>query len=151
MLGDFSLLIPSAISISFKLYTTMDENSNQDYFSYLLESKFERGVSLFISITVLILGPPMLFTIVWFENFGSDKKRTFLNRLVAMNCWTGNKTRLLFLNLLSLKYWHPKREGDFKFEKKIKFKYFLKRFILNSFKFIFNFFWANQKKILCDL
>ena len=82
----------------------MDENSNQDYFSYLLESKFERGVSLFISIAVLILGPPMLFTIVWFENFGSDKKRTFLNRLVAMNCWTGNKTRLLFLNLLSLKY-----------------------------------------------
>ena len=73
----------------------MNENLYQDYFSYLLESKFERGVSLFISITVLILGPPMLFSIVWFENFGSDKKRTFLNRLVAMNCWTGNRQDFL--------------------------------------------------------
>ena len=93
------LLIPSANSISFKLYTTMDENLYEDYFSYLLQSKFERRVSLYISIIVLIVGPPMLFSIVWFENFGSDKKRTLLNRLVAMNCWTGNKTRLLFLRL----------------------------------------------------
>ena len=76
-----------------------DINFNEDYFSFLLENKFERRVALCISITVLIAGPPMLFSIVWFENFGSDKKRTLLNRLVAMNCWTGNKTRLLFLNL----------------------------------------------------
>ena len=67
-----------------------DVNVKQDYFAYLMENKIEKRISLFISITVLILGPPMLFSIVWFENFRSDKRRTFLNRLVAMNCWTGN-------------------------------------------------------------
>ena len=30
----------------------------------------------------------------------------------------------------SLENWHPKPEGDFKLEKKIKFQYFFKRFIL---------------------
>jgi hypothetical protein len=71
-----------------------DANGDKDYFSYLLENNFERRIALLISLRIVILGPPMLFSIVWFENFGSDKKRTFLNRLVAMNCWTGKQLRL---------------------------------------------------------
>ena len=45
-------------------------------------------VSLLLSVLVALLGPPLLFAIIWFERFGSDKKRTMLNMLVNMNCWT---------------------------------------------------------------
>ena len=46
-------------------------------------------VSLLLSVLVTIFGPPLLFAVIWFERFGSDKKRTLLNMLVNMNCWTG--------------------------------------------------------------
>ena len=45
-------------------------------------------VSLLLSVLVTIFGPPLLFAVIWFERFGSDKKRTLLNMLVNMNCWT---------------------------------------------------------------
>ena len=43
---------------------------------------------LVVSTLVGIFGSPLLFAIIWFERFGSDKKRTLLNMLVNMNCWT---------------------------------------------------------------
>ena len=46
-------------------------------------------ISLLLSVLVTIFGPPLLFAVIWFERFGSDKKRTLLNMLVNMNCWTG--------------------------------------------------------------
>ena len=45
-------------------------------------------ISLLLSVLVAILGPPLLFAVIWFERFGSDKKRTLLNMLVNMKCWT---------------------------------------------------------------
>jgi len=36
-----------------------------------------------------LLGPPFLYSIVWFEKYGSDEKRTLLNRLVSKNCLNG--------------------------------------------------------------
>ena len=44
--------------------------------------------SLIVSTLVVIFAPPLLFAIIWFERFGSDKKRTLLNMFVYMNCWT---------------------------------------------------------------
>ncbi len=44
--------------------------------------------SLILAILVTIFGPPLIFGIIWFERFGSDKKRTLLNMFVNMNCWT---------------------------------------------------------------
>ena len=45
--------------------------------------------SLLLSVLVAILGPPLLFAVIWFERFGDDKKRTLLNMFVNMTCWTG--------------------------------------------------------------
>ena len=44
--------------------------------------------SLIVSTLVVIFCPPLHFAIIWFERFGSDKKRTLLNMFVYMNCWT---------------------------------------------------------------
>ena len=69
-------------------YRTNSTSSHKsDFFHFLIENNLERGISLTISILAVILGAPLLMCIIWFERFGSDKKRTLLNRLVAMNCW----------------------------------------------------------------
>ncbi len=36
----------------------------------------------------ILLGPLALYSIIWFERFGSDEKRTLLNMLFSMICWT---------------------------------------------------------------
>jgi hypothetical protein len=44
---------------------------------------------VFIAATVVSVCAcvPGLLFVIWFERFGSDKKRTLLNKLVASNCW----------------------------------------------------------------
>ena len=66
-----------------------------DFFHILIENNLERRISLSITILITIIGPPLLLCIIWFERFGSDNKRTLLNRLVAINCWTGIEALLL--------------------------------------------------------
>ena len=55
--------------------------------SDLKETNTPLVLSLVLSVLVVIFSPPLLFAIIWFERFGSDKKRTILNMFVNMNCW----------------------------------------------------------------
>jgi len=43
--------------------------------------------SLTFAIACIVICTPLLYSIIWYEKFGSDKKRTLINKLVAMNCW----------------------------------------------------------------
>jgi hypothetical protein len=74
-------------TIDYKTNSTFVENI--DFFHFIIENNIERSFGLAISILNVLLCPPLLICIIWFERFGSDKKRTLLNRLVSMNCWTG--------------------------------------------------------------
>ena len=69
---------------------------------FIANGLFEKNTpvifSLILSIMITFLGPPLLFAIIWFERFGSDKKRTILNMFVNMNCW--NCIALVILGLL---------------------------------------------------
>ena len=68
---------------------TSAEGSTNDYFSQLFEnrpSKIIGVISTWLSILVYI---PLLYSIIYFENFASDKKRTILNKLVSSICWCG--------------------------------------------------------------
>ena len=67
----------------------MKNSTEEDFFSILNENKLERWISLGITIFAILLGPPFLYSIVWYEKYGSDKKRTLLNRLVSKNCLNG--------------------------------------------------------------
>ena len=63
--------------------------TSNDYFEFLMENTFIRIYSIVIcSINVMVV-PLMLYSIIWFDKFGSDKKRTILNMLVSIICWTG--------------------------------------------------------------
>ncbi len=59
-----------------------------DYFPFMTEQNTARITCLIISCLGIIFGPIVLYSIIWFERFGSDKKRTLLNMLFSMTCWT---------------------------------------------------------------
>ncbi len=44
-------------------------------------------LSLTLAVTCILVCSPLLYSVIWFEKFGSDKKRTLINKLVSMNCW----------------------------------------------------------------
>ncbi len=61
---------------------------SQDFFVEL----FESGVSKTICLTYSLLTVPILvltlLSIIWYEKFCSDAKRTLLNRFLSSACWT---------------------------------------------------------------
>lgn len=60
-----------------------------DFFAGLTSPKPIRTLSLVISGSVTVIVPIFLYSIVWFERFGSDKKRTILNMVTSYGTWTG--------------------------------------------------------------
>ena len=68
---------------------SLRNETSSDLFPALLDSNLAKVCSLSFAITIIILAPPFFYSVIWFEKFGSDKKRTLINKLVAMNCWIG--------------------------------------------------------------
>ena len=62
-------------------------NEEEDSLVSLMENHPEKIFCLFFSIVTIIVAPPLLYSIIWFERFGSDAKRTLLDMLLARNCW----------------------------------------------------------------
>lgn len=62
--------------------------SMSDSYPSFTENNPERIACLTFSIVTFLLGLPSLYSIIFYEHFGSDKKRTLLNMLVSMICWT---------------------------------------------------------------
>lgn len=59
-----------------------------NFFQDLYRIDFFKGLSvLYCSLIILIL-TPLLGGIIWFEKFGSDRKRTLINMIVSSICWT---------------------------------------------------------------
>ena len=58
-----------------------------DFYPSLTENNAERIMSITLAIVCILFGTPLLYSVVWFERFGSDNKRTLLTMFVAMKCW----------------------------------------------------------------
>jgi hypothetical protein len=62
----------------------MSENStNFSDICYLQENNYPKLISLTESSLLTILCIPLFYAFVWFEQFGSDKRRTLINRLIS--------------------------------------------------------------------
>ena len=62
---------------------------NEDYFAVLFnENHASRYFFLTFAIITTLLGPLTLYCVIWFERFGSDQKRTLINMLPAVGCWS---------------------------------------------------------------
>jgi hypothetical protein len=68
----------------------MDDNKNfNDSLPALTERSPFQIFSLTLAISCILICTPLFYCVVWYEKFGSDKKRTLINKLVSMNCWNG--------------------------------------------------------------
>jgi hypothetical protein len=68
--------------------TEINENVSRDFFPYISQNNPYKIIFLVISIFGILVGPPALYSAVWFEKYGSDNKRTLINMLFSMTSWT---------------------------------------------------------------
>ena len=68
-------------------YVLRESARGSDYFSGLLNDNWWKTVGLTISCFGIIASPLILFSIIWFEKYGNDNKRTLLNMFVSLYCW----------------------------------------------------------------
>ena len=59
-----------------------------NFYSQVMEDNPYRYVLATISIVIMIASLITCYSIIWIERFGSDKKRTIINQLVASMCWS---------------------------------------------------------------
>ena len=59
-----------------------------DYYSRLMENNSVKIISISCSIGAILIGTPLACGMILFEKLGSDKKRTIINQLVSVSCWS---------------------------------------------------------------
>ncbi len=65
-------------------FVKMPGHNESDYFSFLMEPNPMKYIGLFISISCIFIGPILIYAIIWYERYGSNNHRTFLNMIVSM-------------------------------------------------------------------
>lgn len=80
-------------------------NSNSSSCFDLIDSDNAiKNVAIAFSVVASIVLPPICYSVVWFEKFGTDSKRTLINMLVSSICWNGIVWCLTVQNLYSLRF-----------------------------------------------
>ena len=77
------------------LSTSSPVNNSSDFFSGVFEKRHSLTIGVVLSILSIFVYIPILLCVIWYEKFGSDKKRTVLNKLVASVCWSAIYSNLL--------------------------------------------------------
>ncbi len=63
-------------------------SSNQSQLFYnVFENPWSRPVSISVSLVLLVLTVPLAYGIIWFERFGTDQRRTVMNKLTSNGLW----------------------------------------------------------------
>ena len=72
-----------------------------NFFSGLFENRSSKILFMAISIVLILAGLALSYSIIWYERFGVDAKRTLINRIYSLQCWTA----IVFLLLVTLPEW----------------------------------------------
>ncbi len=59
-----------------------------NFFNVLFENRPSKIIGAIFSIILSLLTFVSVYGIIWYERFGSDLKRIFINRIVSSVCWT---------------------------------------------------------------
>ena len=78
------ILIVDNQSISSSSSLTMTD----DFYWPLMENYPMKILSIAFSVISSVIGAVLAMGMIWFERFGSSKKRTVINQLVSASCWT---------------------------------------------------------------
>ena len=66
-----------------------NSSASSDYFAHLFSDHLT-SMYIFLAFAILstMVCPLALYCVIWFERFGSDSKRTLLNMLASLGCWS---------------------------------------------------------------
>ena len=80
--------------------------NTSDFFKNLTDesNKWSKNVGVAFSVVSCLTIPCLLYSIIWFERFGSDKKRTLLNRIVSLGCWSAIEYLLCIQTFETVRY-----------------------------------------------
>ncbi len=60
----------------------------ENFFEVVFENRISKFISVFLSIVFSFVLVLCFYGVIWFEKYGSDKKRTLINKLMASICWS---------------------------------------------------------------
>jgi hypothetical protein len=61
---------------------------NHQPFAQIFENHFSKIISIIVTIILVIPLTLANFALIWYEKYGSDKKRTFMNKMFSSVCWS---------------------------------------------------------------
>jgi len=67
---------------------TLKSSSFEDFYPALIENNVYKVSSWVFSVINILVAPPLLVFIIWFERYGSDQRRTLINMFATMICCT---------------------------------------------------------------
>ena len=67
---------------------TLIRGFKENMFQGVFENRTSKFVSVFISILLTTSTSFLIYGIIWFEKFGSDNKRTLMNKFVSSQFWS---------------------------------------------------------------
>jgi hypothetical protein len=73
------------------------EASDHQFYSDLYTPDWSMALAILTSLLNIVFVTPISYSIIWYEKYGSDHRRTLLNQLVASICWN-----IVISNLTSL-------------------------------------------------
>ena len=68
-------------------FTSLDLKT-ENFFSGFFQARIPMILSVIFSLLSSSIVVVFLYGIIWFERFGTDNKRTFINKLVSSQCWS---------------------------------------------------------------
>lgn len=75
-------------SLSFKKMSRNNMTDEIISFQGLLENRSSKIFSMTLSVFLCIFVPATIFGVIWYERFGSDLQRIFINKMVSSVCWS---------------------------------------------------------------
>ncbi len=82
----------------------MNNTTDQEVFIGLFQSRPSKIFSICFSFLSTSLAVFLFYGIIWFERFGTDNKRTLINKLVSSQCWSAIQYFAICQNLDIIRY-----------------------------------------------
>ena len=79
----------------------MNVTTDSDFFNGLFENRPSKIFFMAISILLILLASVLCYSVIWYERFGLDAKRTIINQLFALHC----STAIEFMLFVTLPEW----------------------------------------------
>ena len=76
-------------------------NSTEDFFSGVFENRPSKIIFMTFTIVAIPAVLLLLYSIIWYERFGLDVKRTIVNKLTSSFCWIAIQF-VIFVNIPDL-------------------------------------------------